>query len=817
MGSDAMTFAEWLEFHLKHGTRAGDRPRKWGIGEFADALGVDKKTLFKWRKGERPMDIRALLRLFFVDSEDPQQLEMERAWQELSAAEARVAPANVPPSGLCLGRDQAIRALADRLATTPGASALVLGGPGFGKTTITKAVAADRVVVDAFAQRRWFVELEVATTADDALRAIAKAVGCTLPATVAEVTSRLHGARSLIVLDNCETPWWNEPRSFEDLIRALSAEPDLSLLASVRGDEAISAGDWAEQQWIAPLAEKASRAVFLRVAGRISEGDPGLNYFLNDRDGVLGGIPLALTLMAIAAGREGDLERLRVQWEKIGVELANRGEGRTGRIDSIVQSIAVSLASPSLRGDGRELFSVLGALPAGLFYEDGQAILGEAWPRALAQLRRVGLLTPSDRADLLPPIRDYARRFATLPQMPVEAATGAARWIGYFLSLAESIGGQINQSTGKTGRVRLAPELRNIGAAVDAALDGGDLATIGRALTGIGRLSHMIGTPIPAIHRVQIACHDASEHMSEALCWEIIGVQALETNQLEIANDAFRNALACSNAAEDWPGQGRAIERCGDVALSRANYEEAKRNFEEALGLFERTQRPLGIGNCTKKLGDVAFRTSDYPLALEQFTAAIPRFKAADDLLGQANCWRSIGSTMLQQEDFVGAAAATATAQGIYASMSDEFGAVTCMKTLGNIAYERGDLAEAEKVFEEALPIFRKVGARLGPPNCILHLAQIALARSQLVRAASGFLTAKAEYVTVYGFRGEGDCEWGLGQVALARDDNSGAGDAHEKALHFYERARYQRGIDLCRKSLRSLGRLPPDDSGHTA
>src|SRR6202020_1356924 len=77
----------------------------------------------------------------------------------------------------CLGRDTEIAGLVATLtAPRPGAM-VVLGGPGIGKTTLTRAVATHPDLAARFAERRWFVPLETASDDASLRKALMLAVG----------------------------------------------------------------------------------------------------------------------------------------------------------------------------------------------------------------------------------------------------------------------------------------------------------------------------------------------------------------------------------------------------------------------------------------------------------------------------------------------------------------------------------------------------------------------------------------------------------------------------------------------------------------
>src|SRR5581483_11444462 len=100
------------------------------------------------------------------------------------------------------------------------------------------------------------------------------------------------------------------------------------------------------------------------------------------------------------------------------------------RLTSLEKSLELSFASPRLGDAGRRLFAVLGELPAGIAADDARALLGDAAFEAQRGLLSCGLgFERAGRLDLLPPVRDHARRLHR-PE-----AGDAAQWRNRFLEL----------------------------------------------------------------------------------------------------------------------------------------------------------------------------------------------------------------------------------------------------------------------------------------------------------------------------------------------------------------------------------------------
>jgi tetratricopeptide (TPR) repeat protein len=800
-----MGFATLLDWHLDAGTRpAGGGGRlagPWAEKDFGrEAGGFSASTVRRWRAGKAvPQALGSIeSALFGKDSSH------DKARTDLRAAYAAVAlPEPIPVLPLTtplVGRDDDVEQLAAKISAAPtGTAVLIQGGPGVGKTTLCKAIASDSRLRALFGDRRWFVALEAANSPEALWQRIGESTGSEAPSDPSRTITHLSSAPTLLVLDNLDTPWEvvSQRGAVEQALARIAAIPTLVLLASFRGRDSVGGAAWSSIKNLMELNSGQSIQLFCSIAGDRYRDDPYLLNFV----AALGGIPLAIELVARRAAARSSLKALWMQWQRIGTELARRPEFETSRLTSLDASIELSLRSARLTVAARRLFALLGHLPSGLGEDDKPQLLGTAAFEAEESLLRVGLAEErADRVILLPPIREYSSRHL--------GAAEAPGWIEHYLQLAKEAMA-INGSRGSGIRARLVPELPNIESAMMAALGANERERIMPSLLAIGRLTHMAGIPINGIHELRLACQAAGDQEGEALCLEILGVYALEAYDFDRALSAFEESRRLAESAGNTRAVGRAIERASDVYLRRSDLALAKQGYEEALELFTINQRLLGIGNCTKKLGDVAFRTSNYEAAASSYREAIPRFRAAGDVLGEANAVIGLGKVALQQLRLDEAILRFSEAQSLFRSIGELLGEVTCLKNWADTTLERGDLDGAEAAYREAYPLFKQLGAPLGPINCIMSLAKIALARGELGKARAGFEEALPLYLSASSVRGSADCHWGLGAVAEARKDETEALSEFCIALPLYQKAGYLRGARECEEAIARLSLMP--------
>lgn len=700
------SFGAMLAWHLERTPRP-DGKGLWTQETFGRAVEVSDRMVRKWIAGtDKPA--RTRLHTILVALFGPAALEKGRAKElaELWAAGTAPAAPDLSIPGPCLGRDTQIAELVALLvrADSYAVTVVVLGGPGYGKTLLTEAVVAHPDIIARFGPRRFFLKLETIRTAREIEVSLAAALGLDPHTRFDVVLARLAEAGSLVTLDNLETPWEADRVSTEALLHRLAAVPRLALMVSARGEEQPPA-PWTRVIWLPPLPEPAARALFLLIAQRIDPADPDLPFFLAERTGVLGGIPLAVTLVARRAGLEGSLSVLRRRWAAAGVTLAARLGPAAGRLDSVVVSIGLSLGSPRLGPEGRRLFALLGRAPAGLAEQDGAALLGSDWIAAADQLRAVGLLAPGERCDLLPPVRDFAGRTAS------PADEDARAWRRHILDLVRAEGSRFSKPGGAEALQRLVPEMANIDAALDAAISAGDLGDSVSVVGSLGDLFRFSGFgTVAALYRLTTACQAADDTRGAAAATFYAGLVAFARSDHAQAWACYEAALTLYRAVGDKLGEANCIWGFGNIAQARTDYAEACARYKAALSLYSAVGGVLGGASCIKNLGDIALERSEHAQALKHYEAALPLCRAVGDVQGEANCIQRVGDIALRRSDHSEARVRYTAALPLYRAVGDVQGEANCICGLGEIARAEGDAATARSAYVQALGLYDRIG-----------------------------------------------------------------------------------------------------------
>ncbi|KAJ6459179.1 P-loop containing nucleoside triphosphate hydrolase protein, partial [Mycena vitilis] len=281
----------------------------------------------------------------------------------------------------------------------------ILGAGGMGKTTVA-AAALYHPDVEARYPNRYFVSCQAMTSDVDIISAIASHIGLDKSSTVKRVLQCLKfNFTSLLVLDNFETPWEfpDARKKVEELLAHLADVPNLSILVTMRGAERPGNIQWSHPFLppLNPLTDSAALETFFDIADD-NHDKASVTTLLE----LTGNLPLAVNLISSAAAYEG-CEATLARWETEKTRLLSDGYDQRS---SLELSIMLSLSSPRLTPNARELLSLLSVLPDGL--SDAELMQCNL-PIANILAGKGGLLRTSlalvdrGRLKLLPPIREY--------------------------------------------------------------------------------------------------------------------------------------------------------------------------------------------------------------------------------------------------------------------------------------------------------------------------------------------------------------------------------------------------------------------------
>ncbi|KAJ7344049.1 P-loop containing nucleoside triphosphate hydrolase protein, partial [Mycena albidolilacea] len=308
------------------------------------------------------------------------------------------------------GRDSEVEDIMQILGQQ-SARIAILGGGGMGKTSLAKVVLHHPDAVEKFGQR-FFVSAEAATTSIELATLIALHVGLNPGKDLTKPVVQFFSQKSssLLILDNLETVW--EPiqsrSGIEEFLSMLTDIEHLTLIIAMRGAERPARVQWTRPFLapLRPLSDEAAQQTFMDITDNIYVNED-IHQILQFTDNM----PLAIDLIAHLSEHEG-LSNVLTRWGMKKTALLSVGYDRRSNLDA---SISLSVSSPRITSDSKELLRLLSILPDGL--ADAELVQNNLTISNILSCKATLLATSlayqdtNKRLRLLMPVREHVQQF----------------------------------------------------------------------------------------------------------------------------------------------------------------------------------------------------------------------------------------------------------------------------------------------------------------------------------------------------------------------------------------------------------------------
>ncbi|KAF8558473.1 hypothetical protein OG21DRAFT_1481455 [Imleria badia] len=588
-----------------------------------------------------------------------------------------------PAPSTFYGREKVVDEVVQNITREEPAHVAIRGTAGIGKTSVSLAVLHRDEVVSLHGDHRWFISCEAASVPQGLISTIAIALNQTGDNLYGKILKFLkEQPRTLLILDNFETPW--EPasgrRETEDILASLTSINSLNLIVTLRGSERPLKSQWTRPFLLPlrPLDLQAARSTFVSISD-ISEKDPNLEELLQ----VVDNLPLAITLSS----------RARPCFSGAG----NPNDPRM-------------IQNP----DSFHVLRLLALLPDGAADEQHVASIASTIryvSRATSVLKQVALVYSRDRRHfrILGPIR------ALLLEHYPPNISSISTVLQYYQSLAaQCVGIELGRGNSSAIVTRLSPEIGNMQAVLEYAMDFGGPEDIPRAIQASVNITDLLKfSGLGTTATLAKGADKARELGLTKLQADSIRCQAevyYLRSQLELATAGYLEALDLYRSEGLLAQEGRCLMKLGMVECGGANYEAATNRIRSAIELHRQAGDAVGEADCHYHLAQNATWRKNYEEATTHVYIAVDLFQAEGYRRAYVRCLWLISVLAVDRRAYKKETAEQLLdAASQYNDMGDDMRVANCYRVLGRMYLQTAKYANAEEFLLKAIRLYKDV------------------------------------------------------------------------------------------------------------
>ncbi|KAE9397063.1 TPR-like protein [Gymnopus androsaceus JB14] len=715
-------------------------------------------------------------------------------------------------------------------------------------------------VKEKFGNRCWFIPCEILQDAPSLIQGIVAKMGLTMPEGKDSYTvlmQYLDGAttKMLFVLDNFETPWWNQnsdQRAIENLVQQISNIHHVSVLLTMRGADAPGDIHWdilGSPEGIPTLSLDAAVEAFCDVSRKIYSLEDIVQH-LQPLLQELDCMPLAVTLIAHQAQRVS-LPQLMKMWMSRGTAMLKKVGAKDSRLTSIEYSIDLTLKivlnSPG--GTCVELLPVLSYLPNGVPLWSGvlKEIVSNSNDvdmQALSLVNSSLVYLENDGLKMLSPIREYLQHIypiqpneldkiekfyldyiANLPAHNVKAASLVGL---HMANISKILHAKIEQSLG-IHHFKALERLSELGIKfyeptlilIDLALSQQKPTLEIQLRLEKASILRVMGKYKDALDQIQITesiiktnqfglLRAKTDNLLAKILKEKGNIYSVQ-HEYDNAKRLFKAAQSQYEDAGDQLGVASCTKSLGDIHQLQNEYKEAEDMLQAAKLSFENIKDKWGVASCMESLGDIHRIRSEYKMGRELLEAARLQYEILGDELGLARCFWSLADICQVQDQYDEAKQLLHSSTYHYEHIGDSLGVASCMESLGNAFKMQDQYNDATEWLQKGRSQYENIGDQLGIARCIESIGDIHRLKNEYHEAHMLLQTAKDMYETMGNQRGIAGCLWSQGDIHHINDNYTEAEKVFNEAKSLYELISDLHGLASCMASLGDIHLLKND------
>ncbi|KAF8169356.1 hypothetical protein BJ912DRAFT_1149377 [Pholiota molesta] len=665
--------------------------------------------------------------------------------QQVSDETTHVLP---PRPHLMVERDEQLKIALDILLGDEPSRIAILGGGGFGKTTLAHTILHNPKIAERY-KLRYFLSCEPFTDVETLLLGIGGMldIKASPTAMLASIRHRLETSTTLLCLDNFETPW--EPSAtrtkVEEFLASIADISKLSLIITTRGTQRPSKVAWSHPLLppLSTVSSESAREIVQTICGPDHIIDEPTQNLLDAVDG----IPLAITLISNLL-RDGETSRsLWTRWLKQETKIVeNGGDDRESNLNA---SIALSVYSPRMKKDpgAIALLAALSLLPDGFPFaaleQLGEYLGINNIHKAVQTLRAVALIKPNEaisspRIQMLSPIRLFSLSF-----LYSEILLVLEKVVDYYISIM--LKARDNRDNA-VSYAQVVPEIQNIHSLFQRVLKVGysqDITSLIYATSYLTIWSIYIG--YLSQDTIQMALQNSVNFpIPHGRCLVSLGWLYNTEGQHTKAETSFREAATLFKQAKDVNWEAEALKCSGTMLYHLGQLNQSEVAFQTSLKLYTKTGNKQGQAHVRKGLGGLYKHQGRFTEARATLSDALEAYQQISDLLGQANVARSLSYLHFDCGNLVEAEKYATKALNTAKQANDAVGEGNALWSLGRTYLTLDRVPEARQALKQARIIHQQQNAAINQLNAINDLAEVYI-RSDMLSAAEALLTASSK------------------------------------------------------------------------
>lgn len=240
----------------------------------------------------------------------------------------------------------------------------------------------------------------------------------------------------------------------------------------------------------------------------------------------------------------------------------------------------------------------------------------------------------------------------------------------------------------------------------------------------------------------------------------------------------LEESLALKRQLDDRPGIAAVLHSLGNVAVWKREFETALRVVEECLRLQQQLDDAAGIARALHNLGNIYSMTDRYPEAIEVFSESLAISERLNNKQGQASSLGSLARVFVITEDYDRAGRLFEEALPLFEELGDKRRIAITLDLLGSVYMNQGKYDLAVELTLRCQEIDREIGDRWGMAASLHNLGNIRL-RQGLFAEARRLYLENLEANSELGERYIGDSLDDLAGLAIAQHE-------FEKAVQLY-------------------------------